>query len=148
MHRIVIFCGIFFFNPCNSCSSTAKAIMLAVAITITNNSSWHLFNNVLKTFLRDFSQRLTWKHDSRCFIFVGCTFMMWISHPTTSQRRSIRLRSGDCGGYLRIMDSLSCLGSQFKIIWDLWHGTSSCWKYSITRWTWSVTGRLWILKNV
>ncbi len=35
-----------------------------------------------------------------CCRFVGCTSMMWISRSTTSQRCSIGLRSGDCGGHL------------------------------------------------
>ncbi len=35
-----------------------------------------------------------------CCKFVGCTSMMWISRSTTSQRRSIGLRFGDCGGHL------------------------------------------------
>ncbi len=53
-----------------------------------------------------------WKHSSEilvhfdmiasrsCCRFVGCTSMMWISRSTTSQRCSIGLRSGDCGGHL------------------------------------------------
>ncbi len=35
-----------------------------------------------------------------CCRFVGCTSMMLISRSTTSQRCSIGLRSGDCGGHL------------------------------------------------
>ncbi len=43
-------------------------------------------------------------------------------HPwsTTSQRRSIELRSGDCGGHLRKVNSLSCSRNQSKMIWALW----------------------------
>ncbi len=49
----------------------------------------HRFNKVLET-------------------FVGCTSMMWISRSTKSQRCSIGLISGDCGGYLSKVNSLSC----------------------------------------
>ncbi len=60
-----------------------------------------------------------WKHSSEilvhidviasrsCCRFVGCTSMMWISRSTTSQRCSIRLRSGDCGGHLSKVNSFS-----------------------------------------
>ncbi len=37
-----------------------------------------------------------------CCRFVVCTSMMWISRSTTSQRCSIGLRSGDCGGHLTL----------------------------------------------
>ncbi len=93
------------------------------------NSSWH---------------RLTrcWKHSSEivvhidmiashsCCRFVGCTSMMWISRSTTSQRCSIGLRSGDCEGHLSKVNSLSCSRNQSEMIWALWHGALSCWKYS------------------
>ncbi len=69
------------------------------------NSSWH---------------KMCWKHSSdillhidmiasrSCCRFVGCTSMMRISRSTTSQRCSIGLRSGDCGGHLSKVNSLSC----------------------------------------
>ncbi len=65
--------------------------------------------------------------------FVGCTSMMQISRSTTSQRCSIGFRSGDCGGRLSKVNSLSCSRNQSEIIWPLWHGALSCWKY-IRRW--------------
>ncbi len=68
-----------------------------------------------------------------CYRFVGCTFMMWISRSTTSQRCSIGLRSGDCGGHLSKVNSLSCSWNQSEMIWALWRGALSCWKY-IRRW--------------
>ncbi len=97
------------------------------------NSSWHRFNKMLETFLRDFGQ---YWHDS----------MKWISRSTTSQRCSIGLRSSDCGGHLSKVNSLSCSRNQSEMIWALWHGALSCWKYIrrwytvvIKRWTWSAT---------
>ncbi len=63
-----------------------------------------------------------------CCRFVGCTSMMWISRSTTSQRCSIGLRSGDCGGHLSKVNSLSCSRNQSEIIWALWHGALCCWK--------------------
>ncbi len=47
-----------------------------------------------------------------CCRFVVCTSMMWISRSTTSQRCSIGLRSGDCGGHLSKVNSLSCSRNQ------------------------------------
>ncbi len=86
-----------------------------------------------------------WKHSSEilvhidmiashsCCRFVGCTAMMWISRSSTSQRCSIGLRSGDCGGHLSKVNSLSCSRNQSEMIWALWHDALSCWKY-IRRW--------------
>ncbi len=73
-----------------------------------------------------------------------CRF--WISRSTTSQSCSIGLRSGDCGGHLSKVNSLSCSRNQSEMIWALWHGALSCWKYIrrwytvvIKGWTWSET---------
>ncbi len=63
-----------------------------------------------------------------CCRFVGCTSMMRISRSTTSQRCSIGFRSGDCGGHLSKVNSLSCSRNQSEMIWALWHGALSCWK--------------------
>ncbi len=68
-----------------------------------------------------------------CCRFVVCTSMMWISRSTTSQRCSIGLRSGDCGGHLSKVNSLSCSRNQSEMSWALWHSALSCWKY-IRRW--------------
>ncbi len=51
-----------------------------------------------------------------CCRFVGCTSMMRISRSTTSQRCSIGLRSGDCGGHLSKVNSLSCSRNQSEMI--------------------------------
>ncbi len=64
-----------------------------------------------------------------CCRFVGCTSMMRISRSTTSQRCSIGLRSGDCGGHLSKVNSLSCSRIQSEMIWALWHGTLSVYHY-------------------
>ncbi len=86
-----------------------------------------------------------------CCRFVVCTSMMRISRSTTSQSCSIGLRSGDCGGHLSKVNSLSCTRNQSEMIWALWHGALSCWKYIrrwctvvIKGWTWSqqYSGRL------
>ncbi len=55
-----------------------------------------------------------------CCRFVGCTSVMWISRSTTSQRCSVGLRSGDCGGHLSKVNSLSCSRNQSERIWALW----------------------------
>ncbi len=95
--------------------------------------------------LRGIDSTRCWKHSSEilvhivmiasrsCCRFVGCTSMMWISRSTTSQRCSIGLRSGDCGGHLSKVNSLSCSRNQSEMIWSLWHDALSCWKY-IRRW--------------
>ncbi len=82
------------------------------------NSSWHRLNKVLETFLRDFGP---YWHNS-------ITLLMTISRSTTSQRCSIGLRSGDCGGHLSKVNSLSCSRNRSEMIWALWHGALSCWK--------------------
>ena len=43
-----------------------------------------------------------------CCRFVGCASVMRISCSTASQRCSIGLRSGDCGGHLSPVNSMSC----------------------------------------
>ncbi len=68
-----------------------------------------------------------------CCRFVGCTSMMWISRSNTSQRCSIGLISGECGGHLSKVNSLLCSRNQSEMIWALWHAALSCWKY-IRRW--------------
>ncbi len=68
------------------------------------NSSWHRFNKVLETFLRDFGH-IDMIASHSCCRFVGCTSMMLISRSSTSQRCSIGLRSGDCGGHLSKVNS-------------------------------------------
>ncbi len=108
--------------------------------------------------LRGIDSTRCWKHCSEilvyidmiasrsCCRFVVCTSMMRISRSTTSQRCSIGLRSGDCGGHLSKVNSSSCSRNQSEMIWSLWHGALSCWKYIrrwytvvIKGWTWSAT---------
>ncbi len=79
------------------------------------NSSWHIFNKVLETLLRDVGH-IDMIASRSCCRFVGCTSMIRISRSTTSQRCSIGLRSGDCGGHLSKVNSLSCSRNLFKII--------------------------------
>ncbi len=94
--------------------------------------------------LRGIDSTKCWKHSSEILDWKN---MMWISRSTTSQRCSIGLRSGDCGGHLSKVNSLSCSRNQSEMIWALWHGALSCWKYSsedgytvvIKGWTWSAT---------
>ncbi len=106
---------------------------------------WTPFVFRTASILRGIDSTRCWKHYSEilvhivmiashsCCRFVGCTSMMWISRSTTSQRCSIGLRSGDCGGHLSKVNSLSCSRNQSETIWALWHGALSCWKY-VRRW--------------
>ncbi len=109
------------------------------------NSSWHIFNKVLEHSSEILVHIDMIASRSSCR-FVGCTSMTQISHSTTSQRCSIGLRSGYCGGHLSKVNSLSCSRNQSEMIWALWHGALSCWKYIrrwytvvIKGWTWSAT---------
>ncbi len=99
------------------------------------NFPGHRFNKVLETFLRDSEilVHIDMIASRSCCRFVGCTSMMQISRSTTSQRCSIGLRSGDCGGHLSKVNSLSCSRNQSEMIWALWHDALSCWS-SIRRW--------------
>ncbi len=96
------------------------------------NSLWHRFNKVLEIYSSEILVHIDMIATHSCCRFVGCTSMMWISRSTTSQRCSTGLRSGDCGGYLSKVNSL-CPRNQSEMIWALWHGALSCWKY-IRRW--------------
>ena len=80
---------------------------------------------------------------SRCR-FVGRTSMMQLSRSTTSQRCSIRLRSGDCGGHWSTVNK--CNVQETSLRWfELGNGALSCWKepsedgYTVVikGWTWS-----------
>ncbi len=82
--------------------------------------------------LRGIDSTRCWNHSSEilvhidmiasrsCCRFVVCTFMMWISRSTTSQRCSIGLRSAVSGGDLSLVNSLSCSRNQSEMIWALW----------------------------
>ncbi len=69
-----------------------------------------------------------------CCRFVGCTSMMRISRSTTSQRCSIGLISGDCGGHLSNVNSLSCSRNQSEMIWALWPWCIILLEVVIRRW--------------
>ncbi len=85
-----------------------------------------VFRSVL--ILRGIDSTRCWKHSSEMLVhivmiashsfcrFVGCTSMMRISRSTTSQRCSIGLRSGDCGGHLSKVNSSSCSRNQSEMI--------------------------------
>ncbi len=93
---------------------------------------WTPFSFRTALILRGIDSTRCWKHSSEilvhivmiashsCCRFVVCTSMMWISRSTTSQRCSIGLRSGDCGGHLSKVNSLSCSRNQSEMIWSLW----------------------------
>ncbi len=89
------------------------------------NSSWHRFNKVLKH-SSEILVHIDMKASRSCCRFVDSTSMMWISRSITSQICSIGLRSGDCGGHLSKVNSLSCSRNQSEMIWALWHGALSC----------------------
>ncbi len=78
-----------------------------------------------------------------CCRFVGSTSMMWISRSTTSQRCSIALRSGDCGGHLSKVNSLSCSRDDLSFVtWCiilLEVASEDEYTVVIKGWTWSAT---------
>ncbi len=73
---------------------------------------WTPFASRTALILHGIDSTRCWKHSSEMLVhidmvasrsscrFVGYTSMMRISRSTTSQRSSIGLRSGDCGGHL------------------------------------------------
>ncbi len=90
-----------------------------------------------------------------CCKFVSCTSMMRISRSTTSQRCSIGLRSGDCGGHLSKVNSLSCSRNQSEMIWALVTWCIILLEVAIRRWVrcshkgmdMVSNNRLWYLNN-
>ncbi len=70
------------------------------------NSSWHRFNKMLETFLRDFGPY--WHDSITQLLQICCRSMIRISRSTTSQSCFIGLRSCDCRGHLSKVNSLSC----------------------------------------
>ncbi len=87
-----------------------------------NNYLWHRLNKVFETFLRDFGP---YWHDSFTQLLQICQLHIHdaLSRSTTSQRCSIGLRSGDCGGHLSEVNSFSCSRNQSEMIWALWRCT-------------------------
>ncbi len=55
-----------------------------------------------------------------CCRFVSCASMLRIPHSTTSQRCSIGLSSGYCGGHLSKVNSLSCSRIQSDLSFVTW----------------------------
>ncbi len=96
------------------------------------NSSWHRFNKVLETFLRDVG---AYRHDIITQLLQICRLHIHdVNLPFHHIPKVLYwLRSGDCGGHLSKVNSLSCSRNQSEMIWALWHGALSCWKY-IRRW--------------
>ncbi len=110
------------------------------------NSLWNRLNKVLETFLRDFGP---YWHDSITQLLQICRLHI---HDATLPfhhipKVLIGLRSGDCGGHLSKVNSLSCSRNQSEMISALWHGVVYCWKkpsedgYTVVikGWTWSAT---------
>ncbi len=96
-----------------------------VHLASTRVGSLFAFKNAL--ILRGIVSTRCWKRSSdilvhidmivshSCCRFVGCTSMMWISRSTTSQKCSVGLRSGDCGGHLSKVNSLTVAFKQCSI---------------------------------
>lgn len=78
------------FKPIIHCNSAA---LDSVCLQNSLNSWWYRFSKVLETLLR---------------YFVECSFMMQLSHSSTSPIFSIGLTSGDCWGHFSLVNSLWC----------------------------------------
>lgn len=66
-----------------------------------------------------------------CCSFVGCTSMMRISRSTTSQRYSIGLKYGNCGGHLSTVYPLLYSRNQLDLSYAMWDGVLSSWKQTL-----------------
>ncbi len=100
---------------CRSCTLTGHCIRYTLLV-----QDWTPFAFRTAFILHDIDSTRCWKYSSEilvlidmmasrsCCRFVGCTSMMRISRSSTSQRCFIGLRSGDCGGRLSKVNSLSC----------------------------------------
>ncbi len=96
------------------------------------NSSWHRFNKVMETFLRDFC--MYWQDIITQLLQICRLHIYDVNLPFHHIPKLLYwLRSGDCGGYLSKVNSLSCSRNQSEMIWALWYCAISCWKY-IRRW--------------
>ncbi len=108
------------------------------------NSLWHRFNKVLETFLRDFGP---YWHDSITQLLQICRLHIHDDNLSFHHIPKVLywIEIWWCGGHLSKVNSLSCSRNQSEMIWALWHGALSCWKYSsedeytvvIKGWTWS-----------
>ncbi len=80
------------------------------------NSSWHRFNKVLETFLRDFGP---YWHDSITQLLQICRQHIYDANLPFHHipKCSIVLRYSDCGGHLSKVNSLSCSRNQSEMIW-------------------------------
>ncbi len=83
------------------------------------NSSWHRFNKVLETFLRDFGP---YCHDRITQLLQICRLHIHDVNLSFHHIPNVLywLRSGDCGGHLSKVNSLSCSRNQSEMIWALW----------------------------
>ncbi len=91
------------------------------------NSWWHRFNKVFETFLRDFGP---YWHDSITQLLQICRLHIHDANLPFHHipKELYWWRSGDCGGYLSKVNSLSCSRNKSEMIFALWHGALSCWK--------------------
>ncbi len=113
------------------------------------NSSRHRFNKVLETFLRDFGP---YWHDNITQLLQICRLLIhdvnlpFHHTPKVLYWIEIWWLWRPFGKVATIM-SPSCSRNQSEMIWALWHGALSCWKWSsedgytvvIKGWTWSAT---------
>ncbi len=106
------------------------------------NSSWHRFNKVLETFLRDFGP---YWYDSITQLLQICRLHI---HDVNLSFHHIPkvLYCTEIWWLWSKVNSLSCSRNQSEMIWALWHGALSSWKYIrrwytvvIKGWTWSAT---------
>ncbi len=80
-----------------------------------------------------FQQDLAPAHTAKSwFNDHGVTGFDWPAN-SSDQNPIENLRSGNCGGHLSKVNSLSCSRNQSEMIWALWYCAISCWKY-IRRW--------------
>lgn len=77
------------------------------------NPSWHIFN----------IDSRCWKHSWEILVHIDMmtprSYCRFVS--CRSKCSPVGLWSGDCGGPLSTLNSLSCSRNRFKMIWALWH---------------------------
>ncbi len=75
-----------------------------------------------------FQQDLAPAHTAKSwFNDHGVTGFDWPAN-SSDQNPIENLRSGNCGGHLSKVNSLSCSRNQSEMIWALWYCAISCWK--------------------
>ncbi len=120
LHRLLLFIYIYIY-----CTYTLTGHFIRCTLLVP---CWTPFAFRTALILCGIDSTRCWKHSSDILVhivmiashsfcrFVSCTSMMRISHSSTSQRCSIGLRSGDCGGHLSKVNSLSCSRNQSEMI--------------------------------